>query len=321
MTKILITGASGQLGIELTHALQTKYETENVIASDLKMNKGFKGIYEDLDATDIIQLRNIIHKHKITQIYHLAAILSANGEKDPIRTWEVNMQAFLNVLEVSKSRKIEKVFYPSSIAVFGPDVDRLNTPQSPNLTPTTVYGISKVAGENWARYYFEKYGLDVRSIRFPGIIGYKSLPGGGTTDYAIDIFHKAVSEQKFECFLKSDTFLPMIYMEDAIRATLELMDAPKEDIRIRTSYNVSGMSFSPTQLAQNIKKIIPEFEIKYKPDFRQEIAESWPMSIDDSDARKDWNWRPKFNLEKMTNDMLMNLLIINNSYQGMSLTK
>ncbi|MDD7913534.1 NAD-dependent epimerase/dehydratase family protein [Polaribacter ponticola] len=304
---ILITGSSGQLGTVLTEKLQEKYGNENIIATDLRKNPTFNGVFEALDVTDFEAIKAIVVKHKITQIYHLAAILSANGEKNPLGTWDINMKTFFNVLEISKTYKINKVFFPSSIAVFGNNIERSNTPQSSNLTPSTVYGISKAAGENWGKYYFDKYGLDVRSLRYPGVIGYQSLPGGGTTDYAVDIFHKAVNNEDFDCFLNAETELPMIYMDDAIRATLELMEAPKEKITVRTSYNISGLSFTPYQLSEAIKKNYPAFRISYTPDFRQEIASSWPMSIDDSEAKQDWNWKPAFNIESMTEIMLKNL--------------
>jgi len=307
MTKILIVGASGQLGSVLTEKLQEKFGIENVIASDLRMNQSFKGCFEVLDATDFDALKEIVLKFGITQIYHLAAILSANGEKQPLGTWDINMKSLFNVLEISRLTNIEKVFFPSSIAVYGDDAPKMQTPQDYVLAPSTVYGISKVAGENWAKYYFERYGLDIRSIRYPGVIGYQSLPGGGTTDYAIDIFHKAVNNKTFECFLEPTAILPMIYMDDTIRATIELMDAPKENITVRTSYNLSGMSFSPEELVKSIQKIYPDFEIVYKPDFRQKIAESWPFSIDDSVARADWNWKPQFDIDGMTNIMIKEL--------------
>ena len=310
---ILITGASGQLGTVLTEELQKKHGVTNVVASDLRPNTAFNGTFEILDATDFNALKNIVLKHKITEIYHLAAILSAKGEEFPLKTWDINMKTFFNVLEVSKLHNIKKVFFPSSIAVFGDNIERLNTSQDSNLSPSTVYGVSKVAGENWSNYYFKKYGLDIRSVRYPGIIGYQSLPGGGTTDYAVDIFHRAVNNKKFECFLKETTMLPMIYMEDAIRATIELMDAPKDKIAIRTSYNISGCSFTPKQLASSIKEIYPNFEITYKPDFRQDIAKSWPMSIDDSNAKKDWNWKPNYDIKKMTEIMLQKLELKYNS--------
>jgi threonine 3-dehydrogenase len=307
MTKILITGASGQLGSVLTEKLQQKYGVHNVIASDLRINPSFNGCFEVLDATDFDALKQIVLQFEITQIYHLAAILSANGEKSPLSTWDINMKSLFNVLEVTRLTNIDKVFFPSSIAVYGNDAPKIETPQNYVLAPSTVYGISKVAGENWAHYYYERYGLDIRSIRYPGVIGHQSLPGGGTTDYAIDIFHKAVKNEVFECFLEATATLPMIYMDDTIRATIELMEAPKENITVRTSYNLSGMSFSPEQLTKSIQKIYPDFKIVYKPDFRQRIAESWPSSIDDSSARADWNWKPQFDIDAMTSVMIEEL--------------
>lgn len=309
--KILITGASGQLGSVLTEQLQLKWGLHNVIASDLRDNESFIGHFEILDATDFEKLKALVLKYEITQIYHLAAILSANGEKFPLNTWDINMKTFFNVLEVSRLNNVDKVFFPSSIAVYGADAPKIKTPQNYVLAPSTVYGISKVAGENWAKYYFEKYNLDVRSLRYPGVIGHQSLPGGGTTDYAVDIFHKALKNELFECFIGANTALPMIYMDDAIRATIELMDAPKENITVRTSYNISGMSFSPRMLAKSIQKIQHEFKIYYKPDFRQEIAESWPSSIDDSSARSDWNWEPQYNIDSMTETMIEELRLKN----------
>ena len=306
---ILITGASGQLGTVLTKKLQDKYGITNVIATDLRENPSFKGTFKTLDATDFDAVEEMVLKYNVTQIYHLAAILSANGEKNPLGTWDINMKTFFNVLEVSRLHNIEKVFFPSSIAVFGGNIDRNNAAQDSNLTPSTVYGISKVAGENWSKYYFEKYGLDVRSIRYPGVIGYQSLPGGGTTDYAVDIFIKAINNENYECFLSEKTTLPMIYMDDVIRATIKLMEAPKEAITVRTSYNLSGMSFNPAQLAKAIKKIYPDFKVTYNPDFRQKIADSWPMIISDACAIKDWNWKPKFTIDTMTVDMIKNLKI------------
>lgn len=305
--KILITGASGQIGSVLTLELQKKWGLDNVIASDLHSNTNFSGNYLSLDVTNFNVLDDIVTEHNITQIYHLAAILSAKGEKVPLKTWDINMEALFNVLEVSRLRNIEKVFFPSSIGVFGPNIGKDNTLQFANLTPTTVYGISKVAGENWANYYHKKYGLDIRSIRFPGVIGYQSLPGGGTTDYAVDIYHKAVKEESFECFLSKSTKLPMIFIDDVIRATIELMDAPIENISVRTSYNLQGMSFTPEEVFLSIEKIYPNFNIEYCPDFRQDIANSWPRSIDDSIARKDWGWKPIFDLDTMTQVMIQKL--------------
>jgi threonine 3-dehydrogenase len=305
--KILITGAGGQLGSVLTMKLQEKFGVDHVIATDLYPKIGFRGHFETLDATDYHKLESIVIKHSITQIYHLAAILSANGEKTPVKTWDLNMKTLINVLEISRIQDLNKVFYPSSIAVFGANAPKDNTSQDQFLLPSTIYGMSKVAGENWANYYYTKYGLDVRSLRYPGVIGYETLPGGGTTDYAVDIFHKAIHNKPFECFLSASAQLPMIYMEDAIRATLELMEAPKQNITIRSSYNIVGMSFTPNQLFLMIRKTYPKFTITYHPDFRQEIADTWPNSIDDSHAVRDWSWSPKYDLESMTESMIKNL--------------
>lgn len=304
---ILIIGASGQLGSVLTERLQEKHGSDHVIASDLRFNPDFKGRFIGLDATNFESLKKVIQEYEVNEVYHLAAILSASGEKFPLETWDINMKTFFNVLEASRLNNVQKIFFPSSIAVFGQEVPRVNTPQSAPLFPSTVYGISKAAGENWGNYYHMKYGMDIRSLRYPGIIGHQSLPGGGTTDYAVDIFHKAVKEESFSCFLKASTILPMIYMDDAIRATIELMDAPAEKINIRTSYNLAGMSFSPEQITLAIQKLYPRFEVMYEPDFRQQIAENWPMSIDDSVAQRDWNWKPEYNLESMTETMITHL--------------
>lgn len=305
--KILIIGAGGQLGTVLTKELQDRYGEKSVVNSDIRKLDNVSGVFEILDATNFKALEVLVEKHKITEIYHLAAILSANGEKNPLNTWDINMSSLFNVFEVARIHSINKVFYPSSIAVFGGNIDRENTQQNSNLTPSTVYGMSKVAGENWANYYSKKYNIDIRSLRFPGVIGYQSMPGGGTTDYAVDIFHKAVNDEEFECFLNSQTKLPMIFMDDVIRATLELMETPKNKIKIRTSYNLSGLSFTPEELFLSIKKILPNFKINYKPDFRQEIADSWPKNIDDFNAKKDWNWKPKFDLDKITQIMISEL--------------
>lgn len=305
--KILIIGAGGQIGSVLTGALRAAFGDRNVVASDLRPLGEQAGPTETLDALNSRSLAGLINKHHITQIYHLAAILSASGEKRPLWAWDINMRSLFNVLEVARKKNLKKVYYPSSIAVFGREAAAANTPQFEVLIPETVYGISKVAGENWSNYYFQRYGLDVRSLRYPGIIGYESMPGGGTTDYAVDIYHYAVQGKPFECFLSENTPLPMIYMPDAIRATLELMEAPAEQIKVRTSYNLSGMSFTPKQVADSIKKEVPGFQISYKPDFRQAIADSWPGSIDDSAARKDWGWKPRYDLDAMTKDMLAHL--------------
>ncbi len=317
-TRILIIGAKGQIGSVLTVELQKIYGSGSVVASDLKDDPNFNGIFEVIDATKFEMINTVVQKYKITQIYHLAAILSAKGEQNPLNTWDINIKTMFNVFEVARLNNVSKVFYPSSIAVFGEGATKENTPQNAFLNPSTVYGISKVAGENWSQYYYNRYGLDIRSIRYPGIIGYQSLPGGGTTDYAIDIFHKVVNGENFECFLKKDTKLPMVFMEDAIRATIELMDTPKENITVRTSYNLASMSFTPQELVTEITKIYPNFEVRYKPDFRQEIAASWPKSINDSEARIDWNWKPQFDLKSMTEMMVEKL---NEKYNKESYTK
>ena len=303
-------GACGQIGVELTLALRSIYGGANVVASDLReendLLKG-TGPYVSLDVMNKEMLHVQVIRQNITQIYLLAAILSATGEKNPNLAWNLNMQGLLHVLDIAKEEHLHKVHWPSSIAVFGPTSPKINCPQQTIIEPTTVYGISKYAGEFWCHYYHQRYGVDVRSIRYPGLISYKSAPGGGTTDYAIEIFHEALEEKKYECFLAKDTYLPMMYMPDAIRGTIELMEAPVEKISVRTSYNLSSMSFSPEQLAAEIKNFIPDFSIKYNPDYRQAIANSWPQSIDDSTARNDWGWKPEFDLKKMTADMMENL--------------
>ena len=308
--KILVIGASGQIGVELTLALRKIYGNAHVIASDLReendLLKG-TGPYVNLDVMYRDKLHVQIIRQNITQVYLLAAILSATGEKNPSLAWNLNMGSLLNVLEIAREEKLHKIFWPSSIAVFGPTSPKQNCPQHTVIEPTTVYGISKFAGEFWCNYYFHRYGVDVRSLRYPGLISYKSDPGGGTTDYAVEIFHDAKENKKYESFLKEDTYLPMMYMPDAIRATIELMEAPADKLSVRTSYNLSGMSFSPKELAAEIKKHIPEFSISYKPDYRQAIADSWPQSIDDAVARKDWKWKEEYDLSAMTRDMLENL--------------
>lgn len=301
---ILVTGAMGQLGLVLLKSLQSKFGQQNVIASDVRPAENFKGIFECIDATDAVRLQEIVQKYQVTQIYHLAAILSANGEKLPLKTWDINMRAWLNVLEISRQNGIEKVFFPSSIAVFGESACQDNTPNDAYLDPTTSYGISKTAGENWGQYYFLRYGLDVRSLRYPGVIGYQSDPGGGTTDYAVDIYHKAVLQEPFTCFLGAHTMLPMIFMDDAIRATLELMDAPKERVKVRTSYNIAGTSFTPQQVVASIKELYPEFNANYDPDYRQDIAAKWPNSINDNNANTDWGWKPRYGLSQITETMV-----------------
>jgi nucleoside-diphosphate-sugar epimerase len=308
--RILVIGASGQIGVELTLALRKIYGNANVVASDLREeNELLKGTgpYVSLDVMNKEMLHVQVIRQNITQIYLLAAILSATGEKNPHLAWSLNMQSLLNVLDIAKEENLRKVYWPSSIAVFGPTSPKQNCPQQTIIEPTTVYGISKYAGEFWCNYYHHRYGVDVRSLRYPGLISYKSEPGGGTTDYAVEIFYKAKQEKKYECFLREDTYLPMMYMPDAIRATIELMEADASKIKTRTSYNISAMSFSPKEIANEIKKHIPDFSISYKPDYRQPIADSWPQSIDDAVARKDWGWKEEFNLQQMTKDMLENL--------------
>ncbi len=308
--KILVIGASGQIGVELTLALRKIYGNANVVASDLREQNPLlegTGPYVSLDVMNKEMLHVQVIRQNFTQIYLLAAILSATGEKNPNLAWNLNMTGLLNVLDIAREEKISKVYWPSSIAVFGPTSPKQNCPQQTIIEPSTVYGISKYAGEFWCNYYFHRFGVDVRSLRYPGLISYKSAPGGGTTDYAIEIFHEALEEKKYECFLKEDTYLPMMYMPDAIRATIELMEAPAEKIAVRTSYNISGMSFSPKEIAAEIKKHIPEFEMIYKPDYRQTIADSWPQSIDDTVARKNWGWKEDYNLPAMVKDMLDNL--------------
>ncbi|MFY7743455.1 MAG: L-threonine 3-dehydrogenase [Flavobacterium sp.] len=308
--KILIIGACGQIGTELTHRLRTIYGNENVIASDIrKLNNEVvnDGIFEVLNALDFNQIEHIIEKYHVEEVYLMAALLSATAEKNPAFAWDLNMNSLFHVLNLAKAGKIKKIFWPSSIAVFGPTTPRENTPQYTIMEPTTVYGISKQSGERWCEYYHNIFGVDVRSVRYPGLISWSTPPGGGTTDYAVDIYHKALSDGKFECFLSEETRLPMMYMDDAIRATIEIMQAPSENIKIRSSYNLSGVSFTPKEIAAEIKKHIPDFTISYNPDFRQKIADSWPGSIDDSAARTDWGWKHNYDMDAMTVEMLENL--------------
>jgi nucleoside-diphosphate-sugar epimerase len=307
--KILVIGAGGQLGSELTQGLWNLYGKEKVIATDIKDPQGIlaQGNFEILDVLKQKPLFDFIQKNNIVEIYHLAAVLSATGEKNPKFAWHLNMDGLIHVLDAAVEYKVEKVYWPSSIAAFGPTTPKNNTPQDTVMDPTTIYGVTKQAGERWCDWYFRNKGLDVRSLRYPGLIGYKTKPGGGTTDYAVDIFFKALSDKKYECFLKSDTYLPMMYMDDAVKATLDLMQAPADKVKVRSSYNISAMSFSPDEIAAEIKKHIPEFQISYNPDFRQAIADSWPKSIDDSPARKDWGWQHKFGLKEMTKEILTHL--------------
>jgi len=309
MEKILVIGSSGQLGSELTIELSNIYGEANIIAADLHkpQNDEVHPIFENLDVIDKKQLADIVKKHKITQVYHLAAILSATGEKHPGLAWRVNIDGLMNVIDVSRHLNVKKIYWPSSIAVFGPNTPKENTPQHTITNPNTVYGISKLTGERLVEYYYYHFGLDVRSLRYPGLIGYKALPGGGTTDYAVDIFYKAIKGEKFTCFLKDDTSLPMMYMSDAVKATMEIMESDSGRISVRSSYNVAAISFSPSDIYNAVKMTYPKLKIEYKPDFRQEIADSWPKSIDDSQARKDWGWNHDFDLQKMTDDMILHL--------------
>ncbi len=308
LEKILIIGAGGQIGLELTEELSRIYGSSNVVASDIKASGNFpNNPFEVLDALDKNALFEIVKKHGINQIYHLAALLSATGEQNPMFAWKLNMESLFHVLDLAKEKHINKVYWPSSIAVFGPTTPQENTPQYTVMEPSTVYGISKQAGERWCEWYFKKYGVDVRSLRYPGLIGWKSAPGGGTTDYAVHIFYEALKQGNYECFLSEYTTLPMMCMEDAIRATIELMQAPAQNIKIRSSYNLAGISFSPAQISEEIKKHLPHFNISYKPDFRQQIANTWPKSIDDSNARIDWGWKPAYDLSKLVKSMLEQL--------------
>lgn len=310
MKKILVIGAGGQIGTELVIELANRFGDDAVIAADIKESPSvllspYK--YLQLDIMNKERLGEIVKEEGVTEIYQLAALLSATAEQKPMLAWDLNMQGLFNVLELAKEGLIKKVFWPSSIAVFGNSTPKNNTPQQTVMEPNTVYGISKQAGEQWCNYYFEKHGVDVRSIRYPGLISYTSLPGGGTTDYAVDIFYHAKKSGEYTSFLDKDTALPMMFMEDAIRATVELMEAPKEKIKHRNSYNLGGISFTPKELADEITKKIPDFGMKYAPDYRQRIADSWPSSIDDSAAKKDWGWKPKFDLETMVEVMLQNV--------------
>ena len=307
---ILILGACGQIGTELTLALRDKYGTDQIVASDIRRSDLAElqdGPFEILDASDADALRAVCEQYKVHTVYHLVAMLSATGEKFPMKAWDLNMQSLLHVLELAREGVIQKIFWPSSIAVFGPTTPKNHTPQQTVMEPSTVYGISKLAGERWCEYYFNKYGVDVRSIRYPGLISWKSQPGGGTTDYAVEIYYKALEEGRYTSFLSEHRALPMMYMDDAIRATIELTEAPAEQVKVRNSYNLAGISFDPVTIAASIAGHIEGFEMDCVPDFRENIAASWPASIDDSAAQADWNWTPKYDLEAMTAAMLGNL--------------
>lgn len=306
--KILIIGANGQIGTELAEALLLKHGREAVVTSDLASFGRVPGLaHEQLDCTDAGALTQVVERHGITQIYHLAAALSARGEQHPMWAWDLNLKGLLNVLEIARTHRLQRIFWPSSIAAFGPSTPRDQTPQKTVMDPTTVYGVSKLAGEGWCAWYHRNHGVDVRSLRYPGLISWKTAPGGGTTDYAVEIFHAALKEGRYTSFLREDTALPMMYMPDAIRATLELMEAPAEQVRERQSYNLGGISFTPVQIAAAIARRIPDFSLRCEPDFRQAIADSWPRSIDDSAAARDWGWALSYGLEAMVDDMLENL--------------
>ena len=308
--RILIIGASGQIGTELTAFLRKRYGKHKVIASDIVEGDAAMlkdGPFEILDAMDFDAVQDVVIRHEITDVYLMAAMLSATAEKFPMKAWNLNMNSLFNVLNLARDKKIDKIFWPSSIAVFGPTTPRNNTPQRTIMEPSTVYGISKQTGERWCEYYHKRFGVDVRSIRYPGLISYTTPPGGGTTDYAVDIYYKALKHKKYVCFLNAETTLPMMYMPDAIEATVNIMEAPESSIKIRSAYNLAAFSFNPEEIAASIKKYIPAFTISYEPDFRQAIADSWPQTINDDDARKDWGWKHSYSLEQMTQDMLENL--------------
>ncbi|CAG5086733.1 NAD-dependent epimerase/dehydratase family protein [Parvicella tangerina] len=306
--RILVIGSNGQIGTELCAELARRYGADKVIASDIKEGVDqYEWTFEQLDVLDFERLKEVIAQNEVRQVYLLAALLSATAEKNPEFAWKLNMEGLFNVLNLAKDGLLDKVFWPSSIAVFGPNTPKVNTPQDTIMQPTTVYGISKQAGENWCQYYHKKYGVDVRSIRYPGLIGYKSLPGGGTTDYAVDIFHQAIANGHYTCFLDAQMRLPMMYMGDAVKATVDIMEQPSEMIKVRTSYNLSGISFTPEELANSIRTQMPQFRMDYKLDYRNEIAASWPDSIDDSAARQDWGWKNEVDLQKLSKIMLENL--------------
>ena len=311
MGKTLIIGACGQLGSELTMYLRSLKGKDQIVAADISDPIPYiaDGPFERLNIMDKDAFRQVITRHQVREVYHLAAILSAKGEQNPLFAWQLNMESLLTVLEAGREGLLDKIYWPSSIAVFGPDTPGQETPQSTIMNPNTVYGISKQAGERWCEYYFEKFGVDVRSLRYPGLIGYKTKPGGGTTDYAVDIFFKAIQHETFDCFLSKNTKLPMMYMDDAVKATVDLMEAPSDAISVRSSYNVAAMSFSPEEIYQAVCEHFPDFKISYQPDFRQAIADSWPDSIDDSTARKDWGWQPKYNLRGMVQEIISQMTI------------
>ena len=307
---VLVIGSSGQIGTELVMELRKIYGNNNVIASDIRLSSEKvmqSGPFEELDILNESRLREIVKKHRITQVYLLAALLSATAEKDIEFGWKLNIRSHSHVLDLAKDGLIKKIFWPSSIAVFGPTTPKQNTPQYTIMEPNTVYGISKQTGERWNEYYFNKFGVDIRSLRYPGLVGWRAKAGGGTTDYAVNIFHQAIKNEQYESFLSENTGLPMMYMPDAIRATIELMEAPFERVKIRSSYNLAGISFTPKEIAAEVSKHIPNFEMSYNPDFRQKIADSWPSSVDDSHAKKDWGWKLEYDLEKLTSDMIKNL--------------
>ena len=309
-SKILIIGACGQIGSELTYKLRDIYGVDNVIASDIntrKLDLVNSGPFEIIDAKNYNAIKDCCEQYNVKTIYLMAALLSATGEKYPMEAWDLNMNSLFHVLNLAKEKYIDHIFWPSSIAVFGPTTPKNNTPQHTVMEPSTVYGITKQVGERWCEYYHEKYGVDVRSLRYPGIISWKTLPGGGTTDYAVEIYHEAIKNKSYDCFLNKDTELPMMFMEDAIKATTDIMSAKAETIKIRSSYNLAAISFTPKEIAESIKKHIPNFEIRYTPDFRQAIADSWPKRIDDSQARQDWNWEHSYSLNEITYEMLTQL--------------
>jgi len=306
-TRILVIGACGQVGTELVEELASRFGKDRVIASDIRAEASFDVPYIQLDVMDRERVREVVVDNNVTEVYHLAALLSATAEQNPEFGWKLNMDGLFSILDLGKEGILKKIFWPSSIAVFGPTTPRHNTPQRTIIEPTTVYGISKFAGERWCEYYHARWGVDVRSVRYPGLIGHKSLPGGGTTDYAVDIFHQALKQGSYECFLSAQTALPMMYMSDAVKATIDIMQVPSEQVKIRSSYNISAMSFDPAGVAAEIEKHLPDFNISYAPDFRQAIANNWPASIDDVEARADWGWQHTYDLPLMVDDMLKNL--------------